>query len=246
MPFPLRAAAALLALIPAAATAQQPATSFTPAQRDEIVAIVRDALKSDPSILRDAITALQQDQQGRAAAASSQAIAANHAALFANPADPVAGNPTGRVTLVEFFDIRCPYCLAMRPDLDALLRAEPDVKLILKDLPVLGPASLLGAKALLAAQAQGGYLKLQDALMVKGATIDEPAIRHAAQQAGLDWSALRQAMDSPAIQARIDANLALAKTLGVDGTPAFVIGDQLVSGAMSPAELTSAVASLRR
>jgi protein-disulfide isomerase len=238
-------AAPAFAQTSAPAYVQMGAGGFTPAQRAEIVAIVRDALKTDPSILRDAVTALQQDQQTKSSQASTQAILANKEVIFANPGDPVAGNPAARVTLVEFFDVRCPYCRKMRPDVEALLRQDTDVRVIMKDLPVLGPASVLGAKALLAAQAQGGYLKMQDALMREGVTVDEAAVQRAAQAAGLDWPKLKQAMDAPGIQMRIGANTALALKLGIEGTPAFVVGDQLVAGVMSLDELKAAVAALR-
>lgn len=239
------AAAALLLPLGAAAQQSTPQGSFTPAQRAEIVAVVREALKTDPSILRDAVLALQQDQQTKAAVASSQAIAANRGEIFDQPGDPVAGNPRGKITLVEFFDVRCPYCRASRPDVERLLAQDPDVRIVMKDLPVLGPASILAAKALLGAQAQGGYVKMQHALMQTGVTIDEPTIQNAAQAAGLNWAALQKAMQSPGLQLRIDENLSLAMKLGIQGTPAFVVGDQLIAGAMTLKELQQAVAALR-
>ena len=141
-----------------AAAAQ--ADEFTPAQRAEIVQILRDALKRDPSILRDAIAALQADegdqQRAKIAALGNKLI---------SPADPVAGNPQGDVTIVEFFDTRCPYCRKLEPAMAELLARDHGVRLVYKDLPILGPASLLGSKALLAAQMQGGYEKLRSAIM---------------------------------------------------------------------------------
>ena len=231
---------------PAAAQAPLASPGFTPAQRAEIVAIVRDALKTDPSILRDAVASLQQSQAQQAAAASSQAIAANRAAIFANAADPVAGNPRGTVTLVEFYDVRCPYCRRMLPVMDQLVRETPDLRLILKDLPILGPASVLAAKALLAAQVQGGYLKLQQALMAPGVTVDDASIEHAVRGAGLDWTRLQHDMGSSGIAARLDANIRLAGQLGITGTPALVVADQMVPGAVSLADLKTMVADLRR
>src|ERR1700679_1331245 len=136
-----------------------PAAEFTPAQRAEIVAIVRDALKQDPSILRDAITALQADDDAQQSVAAHAPITQLHDALI-TPADPVAGNPHGDVTIVEFFDTRCPYCRRMEPTMQKFLAQDHSVKLVYKDLPILGPASTLGSKALLAAQQQGGYEKL--------------------------------------------------------------------------------------
>ena len=141
-----------------------PAAEFTPAQRAEIVAIVRDALKQDPSILRDAIVALQADDGERSQEASRAAIAQARPQLV-TPADPVAGDPHGDVTIVEFFDTRCPYCRKMEPVMESFLAKDHKVRLVYKDLPILGPASVLGTKALLAAQKQDAYVKMREAVM---------------------------------------------------------------------------------
>ena len=128
------------------------ASEFTAAQRAEIVQILRDALKQDPSILREAVDALQADDGKNQRAA----LAAAKDSLV-DPADPVNGNPNGDVTIVEFFDTRCPYCRKLEPSMAELLAHDHGVRLVYKDLPILGPASVLGSKALLAAQRQGGY-----------------------------------------------------------------------------------------
>ncbi len=242
---PLRAAILLVALacvaaMPRAAAADQ----FTPAQRAEIIAIVRDALKHDPSILRDAVTALQADDGARQAA-ESQAVLAAHRDALVTPADPVAGNPHGDVTIVEFFDTRCPYCRRMEPVMEQFLAQDHGVKLVYKDLPILGPASVLGSKALLAAQEQGGYDKLRAAVMQLPPDTTLPMIQTAAERLGLDWGKLLHAMDSPAVQQRIDANLKLARALDIEGTPALVIGDTMVPGALDLAELQKDVAAER-
>jgi len=132
------------------------ADGFTPAQRDEIVRIMRDALKSDPSILRDAVAALQADEAQGQDRAAEAAVARLGDRLY-DPADPIEGNPLGDVTVIEFYDTRCPYCRRMLSTFAELIRAEPNVKIELKDLPILGPESQLESRALLAAQRQGGY-----------------------------------------------------------------------------------------
>ena len=128
----------------------------------------------------------------------------------------------------------------------ALLKQDPQVRLIYKDLPVLGPASVLGSKALLAAQRQGAYEKLRDALMHTDIPITSDSLRAHAERAGLDWARLSQDMDSPEIDARIKANLRLASTLGIQGTPAIIVGDTLVPGALDLAQLQRLVASNRK
>ena len=238
-----RCLAALLMLLSldVAARAQQ-AGSFTPAQRAEIVDILRHALVADPGILRDAVTALQADEGARRAAAVAQA----ERELTGNADDPVAGDATGDVTLVEFYDLRCPYCRRMLPVVAELLHREPRLRLVYKDIPILGPPSVLGARAVLAAQRQGGYGRLHDAIMSAGApSITLDSLHAEATDAGLDWARLQRDMADPAIAQRIEVNVALAHRLGIDGTPAYVVGGRLLPGALSLAELQAAVAAAR-
>lgn len=222
-----------------------PAAEFTPAQRAEIVGIVRDALKQDPSILRDAITALQADDGERAEAATRAAIVQAKGRLV-TAADPVAGDPHGDVTIVEFFDTRCPYCRKMEPTMESFLAQDRKVRLVYKDLPILGPASVLGTRALLAAQQQGAYVKMRQAVMKLPPDTTLPQIEAAARGLGLDWTRMQHDMDDPSVQARIDANLKLAHDLGIQGTPALVIGDDLIPGAVELPDLEKAVAMVRK
>ena len=217
------------------------AAEFTPAQRAEIVQILRDALKQDPSILRDAVSAMQADEGDRQRAGAGSP----RKDTLVDPADPVGGNPKGDVTIVEFFDTRCPYCRKLEPSMAELLARDHGVRLVYKDLPILGPASVLGSKALLAAQKQGGYEKLRDAIMAAPPQTTKAMIQDAAQRLGLDWKRLEHDMDDPAIQSRINANLQLAHSIGIEGTPALVIGGDLIPGAVDLAELRKAVTAAR-
>jgi protein-disulfide isomerase len=229
-------ACAALSLLVLAARADE----FTPAQRAEIVKIMRDALKQDPSILRDAVAALQAEETGK----QREMLAAAKNSLI-DPADPIGGNPQGDVTIVEFFDTRCPYCRKLEPAMAELLAHDHGVRVVFKDLPILGPASVLGSKALLAAQRQGGYEKLRDAIMTAPPQTTEPMIQEASQHLGLDWPRLQHDMGDPAIQRRIDANLKLARSIGIEGTPALIIGGELIPGAVGGDELRSAIAKAR-
>ena len=256
MRFPSRPKGSLFPLAPllvaaaAGFSSVASADEFNSAQRAEIVAVVRDALKRDPSILRDAVIALQNDDGEREKSASHAALVAARDALI-TPNDPVGGNPRGNVTIVEFFDVRCPYCKRLEPTMDKLLKQDHGVRLVYKDLPILGPASVLGTKALLAAQLQetkvpGAYIKLREALMLGGGDVNKETIHAAAQRLGLDWERLQKDMDSADVQTRIDANLKLAHELGIEGTPAMVIGKDLVPGAVDFAELDDAVKKARK
>ncbi len=218
--------------------------ALTPAQRAEVVSILRDALRGDPGILRDAMAALQADDDRRRDGAQADVLALLTGKLV-DPADPVAGNPLAAVTLVEFYDTRCPYCRRMMGVVDELLHTDPGVRVVFKDLPILGPASQLESRALLAVQRQGGYLRLQAAVMRAGAPPTRDTLQAEAERQGLDGAMLLRDMDDPAIKARLDANVALAQQIGLQGTPALVIGSRLIPGAVDLAELRAAVAEAR-
>jgi protein-disulfide isomerase len=222
------------------------ADGFTAQQRAEIVDVVRVALKADPSILRDAIAALQEQDESQQEVAARAAIPGLADALTRTPGDPAEGNPQGDVTVVEFFDVRCPYCRRMLPVLADLLARDHNLRVVYKDFPILGPGSVLGAKALLAAQKQGGYVKLKNAVMTGPAEITPDTLRAAVAKTGLDWDRLQKDMADPAVQQRIEANLGLARKLGISGTPAYVIGGQMLPGALDLAELQDAVAAARK
>ena len=235
----LIAAACLLVFCAAGAQAE----SFTAAQRAEIVTIVREALKQDPSILQDAITSLQAYEAEKTSEASRAAIGK---AQLVNPADPVAGDAKGDVTIVEFFDTRCPYCRKMEPVMDGFLAKDRHVRLVYKDLPILGPASLLGTKALLAAQKQNAYVKMRDAVMKLPPDTTLAQLETTAKGLGLDWARMARDMEDPAIKGQIESNVNLAHELGIQGTPALVIGNELIPGAVGTEDLQKAVAAARK
>ncbi|MFH5924997.1 DsbA family protein [Roseomonas xinghualingensis] len=228
------------------ALAQDTPQAFSPQQREEIVSILREALKSDPTILRDAIGAMQEAQRAAQEDARREALAANRDALFNDARDPIRGNPRGDVTIVEFFDARCGYCKALHPNMQALLQQDGNIRVIMKDLPVLGPNSVTASRALLAAQKQGKYEPLHDALLRLRTEPTEQVLQAEAQRAGIDWARLRRDMADPAIEARLQANIALAQRLQIEGTPALVIGDTLVPGAVELPQLKQLVAEARR
>ncbi|MGI4953100.1 MAG: DsbA family protein [Janthinobacterium lividum] len=235
---PLFLLAALILPPPAAAD------SFTPAQRQEIVTVLRQALKQDPTILRDAMAAMQADEQQKQEKVTRDVIAMLGPRLI-DPADPIAGNPFGDVTVIEFYDTRCPYCRRMMPVMGELLRADPNVRIVFKDMPVLGPNSQLESQALLAAQKQGGYFKLQQLIMAAGGTSTRDSLRELAERAGLDGARLARDIDEALIKTRLQANTQLAQQLGIDGTPAFIIGQRLIAGATDLPDLVRAVAEAR-
>jgi protein-disulfide isomerase len=235
--------AALLTLGLTSGAFAQPA--LTAEQRAEVLQILRQALREDPSILRDALASMEEAERRERAEAQRAALTQQHAALFQDAADPVKGNPRGDVTIVEFFDARCGYCKQMHPAMEALLARDRNVRVVMKDLPILGPPSVLASRALLAAHRQGRYAALYDALMTLRGEVTEPVLRQQAERAGIDWARLRRDMDDPAIQRRIDTNLRLAQALAIEGTPALVIGQSLIPGAVDLPALERLVAEAR-
>ncbi|MDB5414310.1 MAG: disulfide bond formation protein DsbA [Rubritepida sp.] len=236
-----RGLVALGALLPGAAMAQ----ALSPEQRAEVLQLMRQTLREDPSILREAMAGLEQSEQAERATAQTRAIAQYSEALFRDAGDPVKGNPQGTVTLVEFFDARCGYCKQLHPATDQLLQRERDVRIVLKDLPILGPSSVVASRMLLAAQRQGQYVPLYDALMRLREEPGEAVLRREADRLRLDWARLRRDMEDPAIQARITRNLELARGLDIQGTPALIIGTTMVPGAINLAELQRLTAAQR-
>jgi len=206
------------------------ADPLTAAQRAEVVQIIRQALTQDPSILRDAIVAMQADDARRQSQATQATTAPGKIALI-SPEDPVAGNPHGDVTVVEFYDLRCPYCRGMEPEVTQFLQQDHGVRLVYKDLPILGPPSVLGARALLAAQKQGAYAQLRTALMRDPPDFTLQSIHLDSQKLGLNWDRLQHDMDDPSVQQRLDNNVNLASAMGIEGTPTFVVGQTIISGA---------------
>jgi protein-disulfide isomerase len=214
-------------------------SALSASQRAEVVALIRQELVQDPSILRDAVAALQ-DQVSQAKL-QGNAIEAQQKALTGNLADPEIGNPQARVSVVEFYDTRCPYCREMRPELTALAQQNPNIRVVFKDIPILGPNSVIEARALLAAQRQGGYAAMQAAIMSDSAAPTETDLRATATRLGMNADRLIRDMSDPAISARLAANTALAQSLGINGTPALVIGNQLIPGAINLTDLQKLV-----
>lgn len=233
---------ALLAGAPAVAQADR---VFTPEQRAAIVEILREALRTDPTILEDAIRAMQAAEAAAERARGQAAIAAHAEALFRDPGDPGFGAARGEVTLVEFTDYRCPYCRQMHGVVAELVRTEPGLRVVVKEIPILGPASVLAARAALAAHAQGGFPAFHDRLMRLRGEPDEAAVMQLAAETGLDPARLRRDMESAEVARRLNANLQLAQALGIQGTPAYVVGETLLPGAVPIEQLREAVALAR-
>ena len=221
------------------------ATSVGDLPVDAIRQIIRDYLLEQPELLIEVQQALQAKRDAEAAALAEQAIQRHRDEIFLDPEAPVAGNPEGAIVLVEFFDYRCGYCRRVKPTLEALLAENDDLRLAFKEFPILGPESTLAARAALAARAQGLYEPFHWALMVADGPFDLDHILGVARSVGLDANRLLRDMEDPAIDVMIDRNAVLANVLGIRGTPAFVIGDRMIRGALPIAAFRTAIADAR-
>jgi protein-disulfide isomerase len=206
---------------------------------------ISDYLKAHPDEVMAALKLAQANAQQQQQADAQQALEQKRDQIFNNPADPVIGNPEGDVTVVEFFDYRCPYCKRVTDSLAELLKDDPKVRLVLKEFPILGPESLVAAKIALAAHRQGKYEQVHTAFMAHKGSFDEGALLELAASVGADPTQLASDMADPAIQGQLLANESLAAALGITGTPGFLFGKQLLPGAVSLDEMKKLVIAAR-
>ncbi|WP_084462905.1 DsbA family protein [Oceanibaculum pacificum] len=218
---------------PAATPATEPAPVFDPAQKQAIEQIMRDYLLANPEILREVATALNAREQAAAEDRRQSTMEALRPALERQAGDPVMGNPDGALTIVEFFDYQCGYCKTVKPTLAKILAQNPDIRVVMKEFPILGDPSVIAARAALASQAQGKYGVLHEKLMGHRGRLNEETIFKIAGDAGLDIEKLKADMQAPAVEEAIRRNYQLAEQLEISGTPAFVIGDNLAPGAIN-------------
>ncbi len=243
-----RRAALVLPLVVGPVLAGPPALAadaFSTEQRQAIEAIVRDYLIRNPEVMIEVLEAAKEKLSSDAQAQRTKALADRHQEIFEDPNAPVAGNLKGDVTLVEFFDYRCPYCKQVTPAIDALLAEDKQLRVVYKEFPVLGPESVTAARAALAARKQGKYEALHRALMETKGQINETAIFNAAKSAGIDVERLKRDMAAPEIDRMLKANHQLAAALDITGTPGFVVGDEIVPGAVSVDALRQLIATAR-
>lgn len=239
----MRSLLALLVMTGTAAAAAAQTTS-PPPDREAIEAIVRDVIRKNPELVIEALETHERRRKDAEATRAKEALAANRDALRNDANSVVAGDPKGDITVVEFFDYRCPYCKQAHTEVQGLLRRDPKVRVVLKELPILGPESVLASRAAIASRLQGKYLPF-NAAMLEVRTLSEAVIFRLAADVGLDVERLKTDMRRPEIEAIITANLKLAHALGVDGTPAFVIADKLLPGVVPAEKLADLVRETR-
>jgi len=231
--------------VTAAAQDASTAPSLSPAQQDQVKSIVRQYLIEHPEVIREAIEALQAREEQSKQQTQADALKAHADAVFRDPGAPVAGNPIGDVTIVEFFDYRCPYCKRVAEPLRDLLKSDPGIRLVFKEFPILSEDSALAAQAALAANKQGKYLEFHQALMAHKGAYDEAILRQIATGVGIDADRMLADMKDPIGRASIAANRDLADALQINSTPTFVIGDEVIAGAIPIEDMVKLIKKAR-
>ncbi len=238
----LRPSALLLAfalhVLPAAAQQSSPLTEV---EQDAVRALILETIRDNPAVIVEAIIAYQEQAQADAESRRRETIAALANDLRADPNAPVLGNPDGQSIVVEFFDYNCPYCRRSAPIVMSLIEENPDLRVVMREWPVLGADSEEAARASLAARAQGSYAAFHEALMAQPRA-NVATIRRAAEQAGLNYDRLQADMGAAEVDAHLAQSRTLAQQLGITGTPSFVIGETLVPGLMTKEDLADLIA----
>jgi len=222
------------------------AAEITPEQRQAIEGIIHDYLMQNPDVLIEALRAAEDKASRDADAKAALVLKDRRGEVFDDPATPVGGNPQGNVTIVEFFDYRCPYCKQVQPSIQALLDQDRNLRFIYKEMPVLGAPSVTAAHAALAARLQNKYETFHAAMMATKGQITDDVVYQVAGSVGLDVDRLKHDMAAPEIDRAVKANLALASALDIRGTPGFIIGEHIVPGAIDLDTLKNLIADARK
>ena len=221
------------------------AADFTDAQKSQIDTVIHDYLMKNPKVMIESLEKYQSDQKDAEAGKFKDKVGQYKTFLTAKDA-PFAGNPNGNVTMTEFFDYNCGYCKHAVDDVKNLLDQDKNVRVVFIDFPILSESSGDAARYALAAQKQGKYYDYHLKLMKYPGEKNEAAYRSIAKDLNLDWDKLAKDADSDAVKATIGKNMEVARDLGINGTPAFIVGDQLIPGYIGVQNMKELVADARK
>jgi protein-disulfide isomerase len=227
--------------IPATANAQ----ALTPEQKTEVEALVKSYLLDNGQDIMESVTRFQMKQEEEANKQSAVKAVQLQESLKTDKTVPVVGNPKGDVTVVEFFDYNCGYCKKAFEEIQTLLKDDKNVKVVLYDMPILGPSSLEASKWALAAQKQGKYWEFHKGMMLHQGAADEAAFKKIAEDAGLKIEKLMKDKDSEEVANLIMKHVEVARDLGVQGTPGFLVGNQVFKGYIPYDEMKNAIKKAR-
>lgn len=242
---PFLIAAACLAFLAIAIPQISQADELTAGQKSEVERILRDYLIAHPEVIQDAMAELDKRQSAADAEKHKETIKKNAQTIYSSPRQVVLGNPDGNVTFVEFFDYNCGYCKRAFPDVMKMIERDKDLKLVMKEFPILGPGSVYASRAALASRKQGKYWEFHLAMMAHEGRIDEPVVDQIAKATGLDVKKLKADMQGDEVTQVITHNMQLADSLKIQGTPAFIIDQTVIPGAVGFEALAAAVKQVR-
>ncbi len=221
------------------------AESFAGEQKEEIQAIVKDYIMSNPQLILDAVEQYRMEQEKMMEKNAKESLNA-YKEFFAREDLTIAGNPNGDVTIVEFFDYNCGYCRKAFEDVVKIIEADPNVRVVFQEMPILSPSSKTMAQIALAAHAQGKYFEMHTALMDHKGNQSNETFLKLAENIGLDVEQLKKDMVSEKVTAAIGKSGDMARTLGIRGTPGFIIGDEIYPGYIGVDAMKKAVADVRK
>lgn len=224
------------------------AQSSVPADRQALEQIIHDYLIAHPEVVTEALKAADRKAKEAEEAEVRAEIVKHQDELLRDAKSPVGGNPAGDVTIVEFFDYRCPYCKQVEPSLETLLKEDPRIRVVYKEFPILGPESLIASRVSLAAlkQSPQKYTRFHTTLMNLKGELSPDVIMKTAESVGLDMARIKADMNGRDIEALIKRNYDLADILKISGTPAFIIGTAMTPGAVDLATFRKMVADARK
>lgn len=239
---------ALLSVIASAQAQGQNNQGLSDAQKKDVEAVIGEYLRAHPEVILESVRAMQERDQAAQIKRQQDSLVSRRQEIEKDPASPVIGNPNGTVTVTEFFDYRCGYCKAVFPSVQQLLKDDPNVRYVMKELPILSPESRIAAKLALAVwkNEPRRYQELHSRLMSAQGDFSERRIFAIAKEAGVDVERAKRGMDAPEIEQALAANMELAQALGITGTPGFVVGKQLAPGAIDYDTLKRFVAEARK
>jgi protein-disulfide isomerase len=242
--------AVLMPLAALAVTTPIQAQTFSADQRQQIEGIIKNYLISHPEVVQDVMAELDKRQQSAETEKHRLAVDDNSSAIFRSPHQVVLGNPQGNVTMVEFFDYNCGYCRHAMSDMLELLKTDSNLKFVLKEFPVLGEGSIEAAHVAVAARMQDAtgkkYLEFHQKLLGGRGAIDKARALAVAREVGFDMARIEKDMGSDEVKKTIDEDMKLADALGVNGTPSYVVGEEVVVGAVGLDALKEKIAAERK
>jgi len=247
MSFPTRLAVPLAAAMLLAAPVAAPAQTFSPDQRQQVESIIKEYLIAHPEVVQEVLAAVDKHQKDAEAQQQRATIRANNATLFNSPHQVVLGNPNGKIEMVEFFDYNCGFCKHALPDMVKLLDTNHDIKFVLKEFPVLGEGSVEAAKVAVAARMQDPkkYMQFHQKLLGGRGAADKARALAVAKEVGFDVARIERDMASEEVNTTIAEDMKLADALGINGTPSYVVGEDLVVGAVGFDELKKKIDAIK-